>query len=120
MDVSSVYNPGRGRFAIIGWVAEFLAVASGADPFVIGDGTTQLVGLYGKRKTGEVLLLGVFGLNIGNKLPQIPMLPPAGWAQEMNQIGLYQSVTVGSCLGGDIAVGSDITVAVSPVLAYNT
>lgn len=123
VQVDSVFNPGKGRFSITNWVVEFLAsdVGTGA-PYLIGDGTSQSIGLYGQDASDHAFLLGILGISQGAKFLQIPMYSDGtvqtGWSQVLNVTGVYTALTIGCIAGGIAALSSDITVCVRPIRSF--
>jgi hypothetical protein len=110
-------------------VVEFRAEAGVG---TIGNGTTDLVGLYGEIDLVETptnaternrALLGIIGINLGNNAPQIPMVQQAGpasdrvgFSQVFTNIACYDRLSVGGVLA-DITLpeGLQISINVRPI-----
>lgn len=109
-------------------VLEFSGSAAGT----IGNGTTELIGLFGQidlvtAPTVAVdrkrTLIAVVGINIGNTMPQIPLIQQAaaasdlvGFSQAFNNIAVYDRLSIGGVLG-DVALpeGLNLTVVARPI-----
>jgi hypothetical protein len=98
----------------------------------IGNGTTELIGLFGqidlvanpttlagRKRT----LLAILGINIGNQMPQIPIVVqvgPAndvvGYTQLVSNVAAYDRLSIGGVLGTvDIPEAREITVVARPL-----
>lgn len=102
----------------------------------IGNGTTDMIGLYGQINLVDTptnntqrkrTLLGIIGLNIGNNMPQIPIVQQAaaandlvGFSQVFNNIAAYDQLSVGGVLGNvALAEGVQVTVTARPLRIRN-
>lgn len=105
---------------------------SGSGSGIIGNGTTELIGLFGqidltanptiaanRRRT----LLAILGLNLGAALPQIPLVAQAGpasdlvgYTQLVSNIAVYDRLSIGGVLA-DVFVpeGLTLTVVARPI-----
>lgn len=99
---------------------------SSASAQVIGNGTTDQVGIFGEiaDPTGSTpavparFLLGVLGISRGNALVQIPLITRAdatvtGYAQVVANIAAFDAISVGSVSGDIVVVG--VTAVARPI-----
>lgn len=109
-------------------VLEYSANTAGT----IGNGSTQMIGLYGQidlvdnpttAADRKRTLIAILGLNLGNQMPQIPIINQAGpasdfvgFSQGLHNIGVYDRLSVGGVFG-DIAMPESllITVVARPI-----
>lgn len=103
-------------------VIEFFA----NDDFILGNGTTQRIGLYGEiihpaYPSGQrKFLIGVLGINLGATAPQVPIVQRAdaelvGFAQIVCDVAAYDRLSVGG-VSGDIGTGDPlVTVRARPI-----
>jgi hypothetical protein len=93
---------------------------------IVGNGTTEMVGLYGcigdpTDPLSQRYLLGGLGMGIGAKMPQIYMPVAAdahivGFAQVVSLSTLYDGLSIGSVgLAGAVAFAGNVTVTARPV-----
>lgn len=108
-------------------VLEFSASAA----TTIGDGSTQLIGLYGQidlvenpRAANERkrTLLAILGINLGGTAPQIPIVQQGGggdlvgFSQMVSNIAAYDRLSIGGVLGDVLTVeGVEVTVVARPL-----
>lgn len=101
-------------------------------PTTIGNGTTDLIGLYGQidlvqnpasATDRKRQFLGVIGINIGNVMPQIPIVQQAGpandvvgFSQMFNNIAVYDRLSIGGVLAAvTLGEGVQLTVVARPI-----
>lgn len=105
---------------------------SGSVAGIIGNGTTDLIGLYGQIDSVDApttaaqrkrTLLAILGLNIGNQMPQIPLVQQAaaasdfvGFSQAISNVAAYDRLSIGGVLA-DVALPENmlITVVARPI-----
>ena len=128
--IRPLWIAGEGREApYVCIVIEFRADAGVG---TIGNGTTDLVGLYGEIDLVETptiaaernrALLGIIGINLGNNAPQIPIVQQAGpasdrvgFSQVFSNIACYDRLSIGGVLA-DITLpeGLQISVTARPI-----
>lgn len=105
-----------GDSAILDAIIEFSAPAA----ILIGNGTTERVGIYGAN-AGGLFLLGVAGINMGGTAPQIPIVTnlaftTAGYAQIITNIGGFSHLAIGGVSGAIGPLAQVITVRARPIL----
>lgn len=109
-----------------------LEFASSVAAATIGDGLTDMIGLYGQIDLAtnpttaaqrKRTLLAVLGINLGQVMPQIPIRTQAapandliGFSQVVSNIGNYDRLSIGGVLA-DVALpeGMNLTVTARPI-----
>lgn len=105
-------------------VIEFSGNAAG----IIGNGTTDLIGLYGQidavdnptsAAQRKRTLIAVLGINIGNPMPQIPLVQQAaaasdfvGFSQAISNIAVYDRLSIGGVLA-NVALPDNLIISVT-------
>lgn len=88
-------------------------------PLTLGNGTTELIGLFGRIVfgVGTRTLLGILGVNLGSTLPQIPIISASvGYSQVVSLAALYSELTIGGVNGAIATGGPIVTVVGRPII----
>lgn len=110
----------QGFSAILDAAIEFSAPAA----VLIGNGTTDRVGIYGLSSglSGGIFLLGVLGVSLGGAAPQIPIVTnggafvTTGYSQIICNVGGFTHLAVGAVQAAIGPLAEVITVRARPII----
>lgn len=100
---------------------------SATSAFTLGDGETELIGIYGQIDQVETpttaaqrkrMLLAILGLGLGSQMPQVPIVQQAGpaldfvgFSQMLSNLPAFDRLSIGGVLG-PVLIPEGITVTV--------